>query len=134
MTYRLFGIWDMADLQWLLNSCIAPDRFCQRLNSFRSMDSAKPDFSLACWIKSTPKTNSPLAGAHAWESTCALSINQETKLKPGKQVSWSLAARISCAVIGTSRKKLNSRSGTASSERATLGTRTQTDTSTFGIA
>src|SRR6266705_1335043 len=133
MTYRLFGIWDMADLQWLLNSCIAPDRFCQRLNSFRSMDSAKPDFSLACWIKSTPKTNSPLAGAHAWESTCALSINQETKLKPGKQVSWSLAARISCVAIGKTRTRQRVHSGTASFAPAMSAIRTQTDTSTFSI-
>src|SRR5437016_10039781 len=134
MTYRLFGIWDMADLRWLLNLCIARDRFCQMLNLCRSMDSAKPDFSLACWITSTPRTSSLLADDLASESTCALSIQQGTKSKPGKQASWSLEARISCAVIGTSRKKLNSHSGTASSGRATLGIGTQTDTSTFLIA
>src|SRR5437764_11929683 len=117
MTYRLFGIWDMADLQWLLNSCIAPDRFCRMLNLFRFMDSAKPDFSLACWITNTPRTSSPLAGVLASESTCVLSIQKETKLKPGKLASWLRAARISCAVIGRSRKKLDSRSGTAFSER-----------------
>src|SRR5206468_10854475 len=115
-------------------SFIARDRFCQMLNLFRSMDSAKPDFSLACWITNTPRTSSLLAVGLASESTCALSIQQERKLKPGKLTSWSLEARISCAVIGTSRKKLNSRSETASSERATLGIRTQTDTSTFWIA
>src|SRR6266480_4141126 len=134
MTYRLFGIWDTVDLRWLLNLCIVRDRFCQMLNLCRSMDSAKPDFSLACWITNTPRTSSLLAVGLAWESTCALSIQQERKLKPGKQASWSLAARISCAVIGTSRKKLNSRSETAFSERATLGIRTQTNTSTFWIA
>ena len=37
MTYRALCIWDMADLLWLLNSYIAPDRFCQILNSFRCM-------------------------------------------------------------------------------------------------
>jgi long-subunit acyl-CoA synthetase (AMP-forming) len=31
MTYRALCIWDMADLLWLLNSYIAPDRFCQNL-------------------------------------------------------------------------------------------------------
>src|SRR6266581_6452777 len=134
MTYRLFGIWDMADLPWLLNLCIVRDRFCQMLNLFRSMDSAKPDFSLACWITNTPRTSSLLAVDLVSESTCTLSMQQGRKSKPGKQASWSLASRISCAVIGTSRKKLNSRSGTASSERATLGIRTQTDTSTFLIA
>src|SRR6266567_1344901 len=103
------------------------------LNLFRSMDSAKPDLSLACWITSTPRTSSPLADDLVSESTCTLASQQESKTKPGKQASWSLEARISCAVIGTSRKKLNSRSGTASSERATLGIETQTDTSTFSI-
>src|SRR6266478_6234806 len=97
----------MADLRWLLNSCIVRDRFCQMLNSFRSTASAKPDFSLACWITNTPRTSSLLAVGLASESTCALSIQQERKLKPGKQANWSPAARISCAVIGTSRKKLN---------------------------
>src|SRR6266436_10297252 len=134
MTYRLFGIWDTVDLPWHRSSFIARDRFCQMLNLFRSTDSAKPDFSLACWIKSTPRTSSPLADDLVSESTCALSIQQERKSRPGKQASWSLAARISCAVIGTSRKKLNAHSGTASSERATLAIRTQTDTSTFLIA
>src|SRR6266481_204525 len=134
MTYRLFGIWDTADLRWLLNLCIVRDRFCQMLSSFRSTDSAKPDFSLACWITNTPRTSSLLAVGLASESTCALSIQQERKLKPGKLANWAPAARISCADIGTSRKKLSSRSGTASSERASLGIRTQTDTSTFWIA
>src|SRR6266403_3500241 len=133
MTYRLFGIWDTVDLRWHPSSFIARDRFCQMLNLFRFMDSAKPDFSLACWITSTPKTSSPLADGLASESTCALSIQQETKLKPGKLANWSPAGRISCAVIGTSWKKLNSPSETASSERATLAIRTQTDTTTFSI-
>src|SRR6476620_7806931 len=134
MTYRLFGIWDTADLRWLLNLCIERDRLCQMLNSFRSTDSVKPYFSLACWITNTPRTSSPLADDLVSESTCALSIQQGRKSKPGEQASWSLAARISCAAIGTSRKKLNSRSGTVSSERATLGIRTPTDTFTFGTA
>src|SRR6267378_7537633 len=99
MTYRLFGIWDTADLLSLRRLFIGRDRFCQMLNSFRSTDSAKPDFSLACWITNTPRTSSLLAGVHAWESTCALSIQQERKSKSGKLASWSLAARISCAVI-----------------------------------
>src|SRR6476659_11426081 len=104
------------------------------LNLFRSTDSVKTDFSLACWITSTPRTSSPLADDLVSESTCALSIQQGRKSKPGKQASWSLAARISCAVIGTSRKKLNSHYGTDSSERATLGIRPKTDTFTFSIA
>src|ERR1700746_985853 len=103
MTYRLFGIWDTADLQWLPNLCIVRDRFCQMLNLFRSMDSAKPDFSLACWITNTPRTNSPLADGLVSESTFGSSIQQERKWKPDKQASWSLEARISCAVIGTTR-------------------------------
>src|SRR5881396_1531861 len=115
MTYRLFGIWDMADLRWLLNLCIVQDRFWQMLNLFRSMDSAKPDFSLACWITSTPRTSSPLADDLVSESTSGSRTSQERKSKPGKQASWSLEARISCAVIGTIRKKLNSRFETASS-------------------
>src|SRR6266566_952014 len=134
MTYRASSIWDTVDLRWLLNLCIVRDRFCQMLNLFRSTASAKPDFSLACWITNTPRTSSLLAVGLASESTCALSIQQERKLKPGKLANWSPAVRISCAVTGTSRKKLNSRSETASSERATLGIRTQTDTSTFLIA
>src|SRR6266404_8920879 len=104
------------------------------LNLFRSMDSVKPDFSQACWITNTPTTSSPLADGLASESTCVLSIQKETKLKLGKLANWSLEARISCAVIGTSRKKLNSHSGTASFEQATLGIRTQTNTSIFSIA
>src|SRR6266403_2647554 len=134
MTYRLFGIWDTADLPCHPSSFIARDRFCQMLNLFRSMDSAKPDFSLACWITSTPRTSSPLADDLVSESTFGSWTSQGRKSKPGKLASWSPAARISCAVIGTSRKKLNSHSETASSERATLGIRTQTDTSTFWIA
>src|SRR6266446_8202849 len=134
MTYRLFDIWDTADLRWLLNLSIGRDRFCQMLTSFRSTDSAKPVFSLACWITNTPRTSSLLAVGLASESTCALSTQQERKLKPEKLANWSPAARISCAVIGTIRKKLNLRSGTASSERATLGIRTPTGTSTFSIA
>src|SRR5882724_12111765 len=118
MTCRLFGIWDTVDLPWHPSSFVARDRFCQMLNLFRFMDSVKPDFSLGCWITSTPRTNSPLADDLVSESTCTLSIQQGRKSKPGKQASWSRAAEISCAVIGTSRKKLNSRSGTASSERA----------------
>src|SRR5438477_13152863 len=134
MTYRLFGIWDTVDLRWHPSSFIARDRFCQMLDLFRSTASAKPDFSLAYWITNTPRTSSLLVDNLASESTCALSIQQGRKLKPGKLANWSPAARISCAVIGTSRKKLNSRSETASSERATLVIRTQTDTSTFWIA
>src|SRR5882762_8742148 len=133
MTYRLFDIWDTADLRWLLNLSIGRDRFCQMLNSFRSTDSAKPDFSLACWITNTRRTSSLLAVGLASESTCALSTQQERKLKPEKLANWSPAARISCAVIGTIRKKLNSRSGTAFSEPATLGIKTPTGTSTFSI-
>src|SRR5437867_693254 len=36
-----------ADIQWILNSCIAPDRFCQKLNSFRSTGLVKPGSSPA---------------------------------------------------------------------------------------
>src|SRR6476660_4828933 len=102
-------------------SFIARERLLERFKLFRSMDSAKPDFSLACWITSTPRTSSPLADDLASESTFGSWTSQGRKSKPGKQANWLLEARISCAVIGTSRKKLNSRSETASSERATLG-------------
>ena len=74
-------IWDTADLRWLLNLSIGRDRFCRMLNSFRSTDSAKPVFSLACSITNTPRTSSLLAVGLASESTCALSIQQERKLK-----------------------------------------------------
>src|ERR1700730_12403076 len=134
MTYRLFGIWDTADLLSLRKLFIGRDWFCQMLISFRYTDSAKPDFSLACWITNTPRTSSLLAVGLALESTCALSIKQEGKLKPGKLANSSPAARISCAVIGTSRKKPDSRSGTASSERAMSAIKTQMDTSTFSTA
>src|SRR6266496_1115577 len=134
MTYRLFGIWDTVDLPWHPSSFIARDRFCQMLNLFRSMDLAKPDFSLACWITNTPRTSSSLADDLVSESTFGSWTSQGGKSKPGKQASWSREARMSCAVIGIIRKKLPMRSGTASSERATLGIRTQTDTSTFWIA
>ena len=84
MTYRLFGIWDTADLPWLPNWCIARGRFCQMLNLFRSTDSAKPDFSLACWITSTPRTSSLLAVGLASESTSRVVDPTGKEVETGK--------------------------------------------------
>src|SRR2546430_185918 len=57
------------------------------LNLFRSTDSVKPDFSLACWITSTPRTSSPLADDLVSESTFGSWTSQARMLKPGKTLS-----------------------------------------------
>jgi len=55
------------------------------------------------------------------------------EVETGQTASWSRAARISCAVIGTIRARRGVHSGTASFAPAMLVIRTQTDTSTFSI-
>jgi acyl-coenzyme A synthetase/AMP-(fatty) acid ligase len=45
------------------------------------------------------------AGDHVPESTCRSWTSQERKSKPGVTANWLLAALMSCAAIGTVRKK-----------------------------
>jgi len=82
---------------------------------------------------STPKTSSPPADAHAWELTCALSIQKETKSKSGNG-RVSRARRECHAWLLEHPEETKGAFRDDFSEPATSAIGMQTDISSFSIA